>query len=140
MTFVRMVRFTLSSASRDKAQTMADDLVSAIKEQPGSSGASFGGNDDGECGLCVFWESQEQADAAAAVISPRLDQHLAGNVTGAPDIHLLPILASCGPVQRLTVWRHPGRDRGASGADRGVSLHVRHDLPPRRPVVSVHRT
>ena len=41
----------------------------------------YGGGTDGESGMCVLWESQEHADAAAEVISPRLEAHLAGNVS-----------------------------------------------------------
>lgn len=74
---------------------MADDLVPAIKQQPGClSAVFFGGGEDGECGLCVLWDSHESADAAAGVISPKLGQHLAGNVTGTPERRLFPVLAS----------------------------------------------
>ena len=74
---------------------MATDLTAAIKQQPGCiSAAFFGGGDDGESGLCVLWDSQEHADAAATVISPRLEQHLAGNLIGQPERRLFRVLAS----------------------------------------------
>ena len=74
---------------------MADDLISAIKQQPGCmSAAFFGGGDDGENGLCVLWDSQEHADAAAAIIRPKLDQHLRGNISAQPDTRLFPVIAS----------------------------------------------
>ena len=93
--YLRLVRFTLSEGSRSRAQTMASDLIPAIQQQPGCMNATFfGGGEDGECGLCVVWDSQEHADAAAAVISPRLQQHLAGNVSGQPDIRLFPGISS----------------------------------------------
>ena len=44
--------------------------------------------------LSQRWDSQEHAASAAAVISPRLEQHLAGNVTGPPDRRLFPVIAS----------------------------------------------
>ena len=92
--YLRLVRFTLSAAGRATAQAMADDLTPAIKQQPGCQSAIFFAGEDGEGGLAVLWDSQEHADAAAAVISPRLEQHLAGNVSGPPDRRLFPVLAS----------------------------------------------
>ncbi|MEX1194777.1 MAG: hypothetical protein WD904_14480 [Dehalococcoidia bacterium] len=74
---------------------MADDLIPAIKQQPGCMSAMFfGGGEDGESGLCVLWDSEEHADSAAVIIGPRLEQHLAGNITGPPDRRLFPVLAS----------------------------------------------
>lgn len=93
--FLRLVRFTLSGGNRSGAQAIASDLIPAIKQQPGcQSVVFFGGGDDGECGLCVLWDSQEHADAAAAIISPRLQQHVAGKVNGPPEARLFPVLAS----------------------------------------------
>ena len=43
---------------------------------------------DGECRIYVLWDSQENADAAAAVVQPQLQKHLAGNVTRPPDRRL----------------------------------------------------
>jgi hypothetical protein len=74
---------------------MADDLIPAIKKQPGCvSAVYFGGGTDGESGLCVLWDSQEHADAAAQVISPKLYAHLIGKVVSPPDIRLLPVIAN----------------------------------------------
>jgi hypothetical protein len=95
VSYMRLVRFTLSPAGRSQAQPMADDLIAAIKEQPGCADATFfGGGADGECGLCVHWDSQEHADAAAAIISPRLMQHLSGNIVGQAEIRLFPVMPS----------------------------------------------
>ena len=92
---LRLVRFTLAEEGRSRAQAMADDLIPAIRAQPGCQSAVFyGGGEDGESGLAVLWDSQEHADAASAVIRPRLDGHLSGNVTGPPAIRLYRVLAS----------------------------------------------
>jgi hypothetical protein len=92
--FLRLVQFTLSEASRSRAQAIADDLIPAIKQQAGcQSAVFFGGGDDGRNGLAVLWDSQEHADAAAAVISPKLEGHLAGNLAGPPNRRLFPVLA-----------------------------------------------
>ena len=61
---------------------------------PCQSAIFFGGGEDSESGLAVLWDSQEHADAAAAVISPQLEQHLLGNVSGPPERRLFPVLAS----------------------------------------------
>ncbi len=93
--YLRLVRFTLSEGSRSQAEAMANDLIPAIKQQPGCmSAAFFGGGEDGDSGLCVIWDSQEHADAASAVISPRLQQHIAGKISGEFDARLFPIIAS----------------------------------------------
>ncbi len=93
--FLRLVRFTLSEGAHSRAQTMADDLISTIKQQPGCLSAVFyGGDTDGECGVCVLWDSQEHAAAAAEVVSPKLEAHLAGNVIAVPDRRLFPVLAN----------------------------------------------
>ncbi len=92
--YVRLVRFSFGPGKRAIAQALADDLVPAIREQAGCQGVTaFGDDRDGEYGLLVRWDSQEHADAAAAVISPRLQQHLAGNVQAPPDIRLFEVLA-----------------------------------------------
>jgi quinol monooxygenase YgiN len=93
--FLRLVRFTLSEGSRSNAQDMANDLIPAIKKQPGcQSAVFFGGGDDGVSGLCVLWDSQEHAAAAADVIGPKLQQNVAGKVIDPPDARLFPVLAS----------------------------------------------
>jgi len=91
--YLRLVRFNLSAESRATAQAMASDLVPAIKQQPGCMSAAFFGGEDGEDGLAVLWDSREHADAAAAVISPRLQGHLAGNVSRPAEMRLFPVLA-----------------------------------------------
>jgi hypothetical protein len=74
---------------------MADDLIPAIKKQPGCvSAVYFGGGADGESGICVLWDSQEHADAASQVISPKLYGHLIGKVAAPPDIRLMPVIAN----------------------------------------------
>lgn len=92
--YVRLVRFSFGPGKRAVAQALADDLVPAIREQPGcQSAVAFGDDQDGEYGLLVRWDSREHADAAAAVIGPRLQQHLTGNAQAPPDIRLFEVLA-----------------------------------------------
>ena len=54
----------------------------------------FGGGEDGDSGLCVLWDSEEHANAAAGVIGPRLGKHLSGRTTGSDSRRLFPVLAA----------------------------------------------
>ena len=77
--YVRLVRFAFGPGKQDAAQSLAADLVPAISARPGCKGVTFfGDHSDGEYGLYVLWDTKENADASAAVIGPRLQQHLAG--------------------------------------------------------------
>ena len=92
---LRLVRFTLDQQSRSQAQTLANDLITAIKQQPGClSAVFFGGGNDGDCGMCVLWDSQTHADAAYAIMNPRLQALLAGKVAAPSDIRNFPVLAN----------------------------------------------
>ncbi len=91
--YARLVRFTMNDDGKPKAQALADDLISAIKTQPGCASAIFfGDHSDGEFGLFVLWETKENADAAASVIGPKLSQGLQGNVTAPPAIGLFEVM------------------------------------------------
>ena len=75
------------------AEDLARTLIPAIRGLAGCNGATFFGDaTDGEYGLFVLWETKEDADAAAQVIGPRLQQGLAGNVQGPPDIRLFEVI------------------------------------------------
>ena len=90
---MRLVRFSFGPGKHAEAQSLAKELVPAIRAQKGCSSATFFGDDtDGSYGLFVLWASQEEADAAAAVIGPRLQAGLAGNVQGPPDIRLFQVI------------------------------------------------
>ena len=93
--FVRLVRFGFGPGKHAAAEALAAELVPAISEQKGCKHVSFFGNaDDGEYGLVVFWETVADAEAAAAVIQPRLQAGLAGNVKAPPEIGLFEVIES----------------------------------------------
>src|SRR5690349_11187158 len=53
---LRLVRFTLDQRASSQTQVLANELISAIKQQPGcQSAVFFGGSSDGDCGMCVLW-------------------------------------------------------------------------------------
>ena len=93
--FVRLVRFGFGPGKHAAAEALAAELVPAINEQKGCNHvSSFGNADDGEYGLMVHWETKAGAEAAAAVIQPRLQAGLAGNVKAPPDIRLFEVIES----------------------------------------------
>ena len=92
--YLRLVRFNCGPGKRAVAEKLGDELLPAIREQPGCLSASvFGDDQDGEYGVLVRWDSQEHADAAAAVIRPRLEEHLAGHVQSPPEARLFEVIA-----------------------------------------------
>ncbi len=91
--FVRLVMFNLGTGKRAIADSLASDLGPQIRGLAGCQSATFFGDDsDGQYGIYVLWESQEEADAAAAVIAPQLQKHLAGNVTEPPSRRLYQVI------------------------------------------------
>ena len=93
--YVRLVRFSLPADKESVAADLARDLVPAIRRQPGCQAVTcFGDAESGQYYLYVLWSTQEEADSAARVISPRLERHLAGNVASPPERHLDPVIES----------------------------------------------
>jgi hypothetical protein len=54
----------------------------------------FGDDRDGECGIFALWDTEANAEAAARVIRPQLDQHLAGHVQGPPETRRFEVLSA----------------------------------------------
>jgi heme-degrading monooxygenase HmoA len=93
--YARLVRFSLGPGGETKAQELANDLAPIISVQPGCQAVTvFGDHGDGEYGIYVLWDTQENADTAAGVVRPRLNEHLAGNVTAPPETRLFEVLWS----------------------------------------------
>ena len=92
--YARLVRFSLVPGKRAVAQAVAADVAPVIASQPGCKGVTvFGDDSDGQYGLFVLWESEATANAAAAVIRPKLDAQLAGSLQGALDHRLFEVLS-----------------------------------------------
>ena len=80
--FARLVLFKFGPGMRSAAEELAGDLAPQIRGLRGCKSVTvFGDDSDGQYGLLVLWESQEDADAAASVIAPQLEAHLEGKVT-----------------------------------------------------------
>lgn len=92
--YARLVRFSMVPGKRAVAQAIADELAPLISAEPGCKNVTvFGDDSDGQYGIFVLWDSQANADAAARVIRPKLDAHLAGNLQGTPDIRLFEVIS-----------------------------------------------
>jgi len=93
--FARLVRFSLEPGNETKARELAGEVGPLIAAQPGCQAVTvFGDHGEGEYGIYVLWDSQENADTAAGVVRPRLNEHLAGNVKAPPDTRLFEVLWS----------------------------------------------
>ena len=93
--YARLVNFGLRNGKASVATDLARDLVPAIRQQPGCQAATcFGDAESGQYYLYVLWGSEEEANAAARIIAPRLEHHLAGNTLALPERNLYPVLES----------------------------------------------
>jgi hypothetical protein len=93
--YARLVSFNFGPGQQHAAETLAEDLGPLIRSQPGCSSATFFGDDtDGEYGIFVLWDTQAQANDAAVIVSPRLEQHLAGKVKGKLSARLFEVIGS----------------------------------------------
>ena len=93
--FLRHVYFNLGPGKRTAAQALEAEIGPLIRSQPGCAGATFFGDDtDGQYRIFVLWDTRAHADAAAAVVGPRLERHLAGNVTTNPTRRLFEVIGA----------------------------------------------
>ena len=92
--YARLVRFSLGAGKRAVAQALVDDIAPLIAEQPGCSGVTvFGDDSDGQYGIFVLWDTEANANAAAQLVRPKLDQHLSGHLQSPPDARLFEVLS-----------------------------------------------
>ena len=92
--FARLVLFNFGPGMRSAADELAGDLAPPqIRGLRGCKSVTVFGDDlDGQYGLFVLWDTQEDADAAASVIAPQLQAHLAGKVTEEPTRRLFTVI------------------------------------------------
>lgn len=93
MTYARLVRFSVKPGDEGPVRALASELVPKIEEQPGCESAVVFIDDEGQAGVFVLWDSQENANAAAAIIRPQLDRHLSGQLTSPPDPRLFRVVS-----------------------------------------------
>ena len=91
--YARLLRFRLKPDSWSAVEKIDEVVVPLIKAQPGFKGVTLFGDDaEGECGLFVLWDSENEANLAAAVVGPHLQAALMGAVEAPPDIRLMPVV------------------------------------------------
>ena len=92
--YARLVRFSLGPGKRAVAQALAHEISPFIESQPGCQGVTvFGDDSDGQYGIFVLWDSEANANAAAQLVRPKLDQHLAGQAQGPPEARLFEVIS-----------------------------------------------
>ena len=75
--YAQLVSFTLKPGMRQTAEKLADQFDPVLKGLKGFKSASYLANDsNGEYATYSLWESKEDAEAAAAVTGPRLEEVL----------------------------------------------------------------
>ena len=91
--YARLVRFSLGEGKGAVAKAIAADLKPRITAMPGCQSVTiFGDAIDGEYGIFVLWDSDANANSAAQVIRPILDQHLSGSVKAPPEARLFQVI------------------------------------------------
>jgi hypothetical protein len=78
-----------------RVQELAGEIGPLIAVQPGCQAVTvFGDHGDGEYGIYVLWDTQENADTAAGLVRPQLNKHLAGNAKAPPETKLFEVIWS----------------------------------------------
>ena len=82
--YAQLSMISLGPETRSAAEKLADQFAPALKTLKGFKGVTFFGNETvGEYGSLSLWESKEDAEAAAAVVRPQLEQAVSG-ISKAP--------------------------------------------------------
>jgi heme-degrading monooxygenase HmoA len=82
----RLVIFKLAPGQRSTIQALARQFDPLYRAQPGFNELYVIADDlSGQYGSFSVWESQADADAANAVIAPRLQRALAGRLQDPPN-------------------------------------------------------
>jgi hypothetical protein len=67
-----MLNFQTIGNKKAEATMIMDTMMPIIKSQKGCKECMFMHDNDGSYALLVFWETKENADAAAGVIGPNM--------------------------------------------------------------------
>jgi len=83
--YAQLVSFTLEPGMRQTAEKLADQFDPALKSLKGFKSASYLASDStGEYATFSLWESKEDAEAAAAITGPRLEEALKSIAKSGP--------------------------------------------------------
>jgi hypothetical protein len=91
--YSRLVIFKVGPGKRPTIERLVDEFDALYRGQKGFRHVFILGDEaSGEYGSFSVWESKLDADAANAVIAPRLQQALTGLLQGPPDRWFLEVL------------------------------------------------
>jgi hypothetical protein len=84
--YSRLVIFEVGPGNQSTIEGLVDEFNALYRDQKEFRHVFVLGDEaSGEYGSFSVWESKEDADAANAVIAPRLQQALSGLLQGPPD-------------------------------------------------------
>ena len=73
--YATLLTLTLGPGMRSAGEKLADQFAPALKTMKGFKGVTFFGDETtGDYGSLTLWETKEDAEAAAAVTGPKLEQ------------------------------------------------------------------
>ena len=77
--YAQLVMLTLGPGTRSTGEKLADQFAPALRALKGFKRVTFFGDETvGEYGSLSLWESKEDAEAAAKVLGPKLEQAVSG--------------------------------------------------------------
>jgi hypothetical protein len=84
---VRLLLMDFGPGVRSAAEKVADQFAPIYKTMKGFKSSTFFANPEtGECGALSLWESKEDAEAASAIIRPKLMEAATGILKGPPTV------------------------------------------------------
>jgi quinol monooxygenase YgiN len=91
--YLRLVQFKVGKGKRSAAEAVADELLPAIRKQPGCERAVFFEDEAAsEYGFVVLWASKPAADASYAAVFPLLSAAVeAAGAAGTLSIRTLQV-------------------------------------------------
>ena len=91
--YARLVIFDVGQGERSTVERLVEEFDALYRDQEGFRDVFILADEQsGEYGSFSVWDSQEDADAANAVIAPRLQQALTGLLQGPPDRRVFEVL------------------------------------------------
>ena len=83
--YATLLTLTLGPGMRSAGEKLADQFAPALRTLKGFKGVTFFGDETtGEYGSLTLWETKEDAEAAAAVTGPKLEQAVSGIAKAPP--------------------------------------------------------
>ena len=84
--YAQLLTLSIGPGARSTAQNIADQFALALRAMKGFNTITFFGDDTtGEYGSLTLWETKEDAEAAAVVMGPKLEQAVSGIAKAPPN-------------------------------------------------------